>query len=244
MKLANPLYYPLSVLAGGVVLFFGVRLGGVSSWVMVPTAVLVSVGGASWRRSIEPEGLALENPALAKELDAVCNSATALAAKATDLRQEAGSLLTEGSMQLELLTAVQYTCDRVEELPQKIDRLSRRFQGSDSLLSVDELQGQVQEVRSKLRSREGVARQQLEQLEASLERNIQLARAGKDARDAQVISLSTAITEAAGTLQALQNKLRTADLHDSEQLQELRSLSQDLQLFQENVDVLVAKPVD
>ncbi|WP_026097607.1 hypothetical protein [Baaleninema simplex] len=242
MKLANPFYYPMSILAGGVVLFLGVRLANVSSIVMVPTAAIVSLAGASWRKSQEPEGLALENPDLDRELQSVRVSAANLASKAEELRQEAERLLTGGTVQMELLTAVQYACDRAHELPEKIDRLSHRLQGSDSLLSVEDLQRQLQEVRSKQASRRGVAQQQLSQLAASLERNIHLAQAGKDARDAQAISLFTAITESAGVLQELQNKLRTADLQDSEQLQELRSLSQDLQLFQENVDVLVSKP--
>ncbi|MGC9505751.1 hypothetical protein [Baaleninema sp.] len=242
MKLANPFYYPMSILAGGVVLFLGVRLANVSSIVMVPTATVVSLVGAYWRKSQEPEGIAVENPDLARELETVRVSAANLASKADELQQEAEGLLTGGTVQMELLTAVQYACDRAQELPEKIDRLSRRLQGSDSLLSVEELQRQLREVRSKKASRRGVAQQQLSQLAASLERNIHLAQAGKDARDAQAISLFTAITESAGVLQELQNKLRTADLQDSEQLQELRSLSQDLQLFQENVDVLVSKP--
>jgi hypothetical protein len=42
-------------------------------------------------------------------------------------------------------------------------------------------------------------------------------------------------------LQQLQNKLRTSDLTNSEQVNELQSLSAELNSFQENVDILVSK---
>lgn len=237
MKLANPLYYPFAVLAGGITLFVGVRLAKLSSVVMLPVAAAVATGGAMMRKSQEPEILSLDNPELEQQLQAVRQQAKTLADKANVLRLEASKLLTT---QLELLAAVQYACDRAGELPTKIDQLTHRLSGSDSLLSVNELQQQLSEVQTKLQSSSGVAREQLTKLADSLQRNIQLARQGQDARQAQVLSLSTLILDSAGVLQELQNKLRTADLTNSAEAMELRSLSDELSSFQENVDLLVS----
>ena len=239
LKLANPLNYPLAVLIGGIILFVGVRLVKLPSIVMLPTSVAIAFAGASVQKSREPERLNLGNPALERELESVKQQANKLAQKAENLRAEAEKLLTS-STQIGLLSAVQYACDRALELPAKIDQLARRLYGSDSLLSVSELQQQLGEVQTKQQRSSGIARQQLNQLSESLQRNLRLARQGQDARQAQVISLSTLITDSAGVLQQLQNRLRTSDLNNSEQIQELRSLSEELSSFQENVDLLVA----
>ena len=240
LKLVNPLNYPLAVLAGGIVLFVGVRLAKLPSVVMLPAAVAIALGGASVQKSREPERLDLGNPALERELEAVRQQANQLARLAETLRSEAEKLLTS-STQIGLLAAVQYACDRALELPPKIDQLARRLSGADSLLSLSELQQQLAQVQTKQQHSSGVTRQQLNQLAESLQRNLRLAQQGQDARQAQVISLSTLITDSAGVLQQLQNRLRTFDLNDSEQIQELRSLSEELSSFQENVDLLVSE---
>ncbi|MGF1478572.1 MAG: hypothetical protein ACFB4I_03665 [Cyanophyceae cyanobacterium] len=236
--IANPLRYPIAVLAGGIVLFVGVRLLQLPSAAMLPASAAIACLGSAFLKSREPERINLGNPALEQELQSVQQQAHRLAQQAESLRAEAEKLLTS-STQIDLLVAVQYACDRAIELPQKLARLVRRLHGADSLLSPQDLQQQLQEVQEKQRHSSGVARQQLDRLAESLRRNLTLARQGQDARQAQVISLSTLITDSAGVLQQLQNRLRTSDLQDSEQIQELRSLSEELSGFQENVDVLV-----
>ncbi len=240
MKLANPLYYPLPVLASAIALVLGVRLVKLPSVIVLSLSAVVATSLASWRKSQEPETLNLDNPELERELQSVRQQARLVAQKANDLRSEAAKLLTS-SVQMELLVAVQYTCDRAAELPAKIDQMARRLQGSDSLLSVSELQQQLVEVQSKLRSSSGVAKQHLSQLAESLKRNIQLAQQGQDTRTAQIVSFSRIIQDSAGVLQQLQNKLRTSDLSESEQLRELQLLSAELSSLQENVDFLVSK---
>lgn len=143
--------------------------------------------------------------------------------------------------QVELLATVQYACDRARELPSNISQLARRLSGGDSLLSVAQMRQQLQEVEAKLPHSRGVAQEQLQRLRQSLQRNLNLARQGRDARQAQVASLSTLILDTAGVLQQLQNKLRTADLTDSEETFALRSLGDELRSFQENVDLLVSR---
>ena len=238
MKTDNPLYYPLAVLTGGIILVGGVRFLALPNSIMLPVSAAVVTGGATVLKSRQGNILRLTNPALRRELKSVKKQADFLAKKARNLRTEAGKMLT-GIGDMELLAMVEYACDRATEVPEKIDRMAARLQGDDALLSIDELQGQLKEVRGKLSSSKGVAKQQLSQLEKSLNRNIQLASQGRDAREAQVVSLSTIIQESAGLLQQMQNKLRIADLSNSEDKQELQLLTQELRDFQESIDLLV-----
>ncbi|HIK17804.1 MAG TPA: hypothetical protein IGS53_21290 [Leptolyngbyaceae cyanobacterium M33_DOE_097] len=241
MKLANPLNYPLAVLAGGILLVAGVRIVRLPAPVVVSLATAVAIGGATFLKSQEVEPLNLDNPALERELLAVKQQAQDLAEKAADLRAEASRLLTN-SNQVDLLAAVQFACDRARELPTKIDELARRLHGANSLLSVANLQQQLHAAEARFqKTSDGVAREQLRQLTQSLERNIQLAQQGQDARQAQVLSLSRLIYDSAGVLQSMQNQLRTSDLADAEAAGALHTLSHELKLFQENVDLLVAK---
>lgn len=238
MKLTNPINYPLAILVAGIFLFLGVRIAKIPSLIILPLSVAIAYGGGLYLASKEPEKINLENPALEKELNNAKNQAQLLINKSENLRLEAQKLLQD-SWQLDLLTAVQYTCDRTLELPQKIDQLSRKLHGGDSLLSVEELNQQLTEVERKKQQSQGMTLQQLQQLENTLKNNIQLAREGQDARQAQVFSLVTIITELGGVLQNLQNKLRTSDLSNSEQIQELKGLSEELNKFQDNVDILI-----
>jgi hypothetical protein len=239
MKLANPLYYPFAVLSGGIILFAGVRFLNLPSALMLPISAAVTVAGAAVLKSREPEYFNLNNPGLERELQSVRQQAKVLADKAISLQMEAGQLLV-GISDMELLVAVQYSCDRAAELPIKLDEMVLRLLGDDSLLSPQELQRQLDEVQAKISRSSGAAKTQLIELSKSLCRNIQLARQGEDARQAQIISLSTVIQDSAGVLQQLQNKLRTSDLTNSEQTRELRELSENFRSFQESVDLLVS----
>lgn len=249
MKLTNPLYYPVAVLAGGVALIIGVRFIQLPSVIMLPFSAGVVVAGASYLKSREPESLELDNPELEREIQSVRSSALALVAQANELRLETKKLLTD-SFQVELLAAIQMSCDtifdgcqghRAIELPAKIDNLARRLKGNNALLSVDELQRQLVEVQQKLRSSSGIAKQHLSQLAESLKRNIQLAQEGQDTRLAQIVSLSTQIQDFAGVLQRLQTKLNTVDLTDAEQIAQLQALSDEMGSLRENMYLLVSK---
>lgn len=237
MNLANPFDYPLAVLASGVVLVIGVRFAQLPSVVMLPAAVAIATGSAMALKSREAETISWSDPELVRELQLVRTSARVLAERANNLRQEARKLLTH-SWQIELLAIVEYACERACELPSNIDKLARKLYSDNALLSTSDLQQQLQEVQAKLRSSSGVAREQLVQLASSLERNIQLSELGQDTRYAQVVSLETLIQDAAGTLQKLQNKLKSADLNDISQTGELRSLGEEFRSLQENVELI------
>jgi hypothetical protein len=180
-----------------------------------------------------------DNPALAREIYSVRQQAKLLLMKAEELRCEAQQTIT-ASAQLELLSTVEYTCDRLKELPDKIDRLTKKLQGSDSLLSPKELSQQLAEVRAKQNNSPDLAKEQLIQLANSLENNLKLARQGRDARQAQVVALNTLVIESAGILQQLQNRLRTFNLNNTEEIEELKRLSEELKSMQESVGLLIA----
>ena len=82
MKIANPLYYPLAVLAGGIVLVVGVRFLGLSNTVTLPTALAVTVVGATALKAREPDGEKRVKQQLQQELQVIQGSAQSLAGKA------------------------------------------------------------------------------------------------------------------------------------------------------------------
>ncbi len=53
LTLTNPLYYPIAVLAGGVILVAGVRFIGLPNFVALPAAAVVATGGAAVMKSKE-----------------------------------------------------------------------------------------------------------------------------------------------------------------------------------------------
>ena len=238
MKLANPLAYPLAVLAGGVFLVAGVRLVRLPSFVALPGAIALATAGATVFKSRAPESLGLDNANLEKELQQARQQVTQLVEQATGLKAESVDLLTE-THQVELLGIVQYACDHIQELPAKLEQLIKRLNRKGAILAVDDLQKQLREAEQKQRTSTGVAKAQWSRLVASLQRNIELAQQGEDAREAQVVSLSTLIVDAGGVLQQLQNKLRSADLSSDRQTDELRELGLELNNMQENMDVLL-----
>jgi hypothetical protein len=245
MKWINPLYSPAAVLVGCITLVLGVRLTKVSSVIVVPTAIAVSTLTAMLLSpavgKMSPAKNPAQNPAFETELAAMRQQAQTLAQKAQKLSAEAHQILST-SPYMELLGTVQFACERTCELPAKIDELTLRLQGEDSILSIGELQRQLREVQNKLKTNPGEAAQaQLHKLADSLQRNIQLTQQGQDARQAQVLSLSTLISESAGVLQTMKNQLRSLNLEDATQAAQLQSLSNELRDFQENLDLLVVR---
>lgn len=238
MKLANPLYYPISVLAGAIALVVGVRVLQLPNVVVVPSSVAIATIGAAIRKGQEPASLGLDDPQLEQQINSIRNQASTLATRAHDLRAEATHLLT-GADQMDLLGTVQYACDRAEELPHNIEHLAKRMKGNKSLLAPHELQRQLNDAKAQTLSSTGVAKEQWEKLASTLEWNLNLSQEGKDARQAQVVSLSTMIVQSAGVLQQLQNRLRTADLSDRTQSDEVRSLSNTFNSVQENLSFLI-----
>lgn len=238
MKIVNPLNYPLAILCACLCLIFGARIVKISPWLVVPITISFSFISAGYLAQKEPVKIELNNPILEKELNNAKIQAELLINKAENLRLEAQKLL-QNSSEMDLLTAVEYTCQRTLELPDKINKLTEKLAGGDSILSSQELNQQLEQVKIQQKNSKGRALIQLQQLENTLQNNLQLVREGQDAREAQVFSIVTIITEFAGVLQQLQNKLRSANLDNSEEIQELKDLNNELNNFQKSMDVLV-----
>ncbi|KKJ00361.1 hypothetical protein [Prochlorothrix hollandica] len=238
-KLANPLNYPLAVVVGGIVLVGGVRWMQWPSGVVLPTAIATTTVVAALRKTQEPETFDWGNAALERDFKTIQGNAQTLAQRAEILRSEASLRLTE-SHQMDLLVVVQLACDRAQELPDNIQALARKLQGQDSLFAVESLEKQLQQAQAQARQTDGMAHQQWQKVMASLQRNIQLAHQGQDARQAQMISLSSLILESAEVLQQLQLHLRSADLSNSADTDDLVSLSETLRGCQANVDLLIS----
>ncbi len=238
MNIANPLNYPVAVLVSGIFFVGGVRSQNISPLIMLPSAAAIAVGGATVLKTQSQRQINREIQAKIQEIEAIKARSQSIAEKAEILRQESEKNLTE-SNQIELLTAVQYGCNLALELPAKIETLASRLHGSDSLLAPQEIEKQLTEVKAKLDNSNGVARARLQELAASLENNLKLAKEGQDAREAQIASLSTLVSNSAGILQQLQNQLRNSNLNSSEQIEELLVLSDELKNIQEHVDLLI-----
>ena len=104
MKLANPLYYPLAVAAGGIVLVLTVRFANMPIALGLPISAAIATGGAVFLKRNEPESLGIGDPELELEIIAVKQQAIALTQQALVLRVESGKLLAEAD-QMDLLVA-------------------------------------------------------------------------------------------------------------------------------------------
>lgn len=228
VKITNPLNYPLAVLGGGICLFLGVRIMSLSSFLVIPASISFAlITSTILAQKSSENSLNLENKSLENELRLAKKEAQVLITKSENLRLEAKNLLRD-SWQMDLLTAVEYVCDRTLELPQQIEDLTRKLSGGDSLLSVEELEKKLEEVKKKQKQSDGLALNQLRKMESSINNNIILAKRGQSARQAQVFALINLITESEGILQELQNKLRTSDLNNSQTLNDLQELTNEL----------------
>ena len=139
LKLTNPFDYPIAILIGGLSLIVGVRILNLPNPIILPTAAAVATGSAIFIKSREPDTEKIAKQQLKQELQQIKLLAQEIVTKSEILLKEANQSLTIGDFQIDLLVAVQSACDRITELPQKIDILSQKISFSDSLFSPDEL---------------------------------------------------------------------------------------------------------
>lgn len=235
MKLVNPLYYPLSVLAGVVVMVVGTRVLSGSKLVVIPVALGVMGLGATVQKSQE-----WANPALVKPLQVAKQHALFVAEKAALIRQEAATRLS-GLDQIDVLAGIQASCERFKELPQRVDQFSRHLRETTALLPLEHLQEQLQEVKERQRHALGSTQEHLGRMAESLERAVAQVQQGEDSGQAQVANLTVALLDATAILQTLQNALR---VNTPEALETLGSVQQEMLALQETIDlVLTHRPV-
>ncbi|WP_414543263.1 hypothetical protein [Nostoc sp. CCY0012] len=242
MKLANPLYYPLSVLIGSIVLFIGVRLVQLPNQIIIPLSIGISLFFANFFQYREPKYFELDNPELEQEITAVQIAALTLANRANELRLEAKNLLTIAEHE-RLLATIERSCDRAIELPGKIRNIVWYLYGSNSLVSVGSLQRQLTEIQQKkMRLNSGyLEKQHLSKLAENIKRNIKLAKKGEDTRLSRIFTIYHLIEDYTVILERYDDKLSDANLINLEELQELQLLGDELKSLEEIIDLLVRK---
>jgi len=231
VPLINPLHYPTAIFCAALVLVVGVRVFWLPRWLML----LVALAGSYLLYQRERQRFPLADPALSREL--------------RELRQQVAFLVQAARLlvdapDLDLLVAVQEVCQQVQSLPQAVERRVQQLYQTDydAVLSVADLEKQLAQVRRQKQRVGQLAGAQLDQLEATLVRNLEYARMGEDTRIAQITALMTLVQNTAGILQQLQNQLRTFDIQNQEQLQHLHRLSETLQGFEQQMTMLVTRP--
>jgi glucose-6-phosphate-specific signal transduction histidine kinase len=221
LKLANPIHYPIAVAIGGLTLVLGVRLLRIPNPIIIPSALGVTVLGASVLKSRELDGEGQLQKTLEQELKEMETFSETLVTQSEEIRQEVSQKLAQESENLDTLVKVQEVCDRFAEVPSKIRKLSHKMTQKKSLLSWDKLTQKKADVDEKIQQSSGISRQQLEQLSATLEENLQQIEKGLDSRQSQVIYLNTLLQTSAGNLQQLYNNLHNYTGNNSEQFEQL-----------------------
>ncbi|MEY2976259.1 MAG: hypothetical protein RLZZ435_396 [Cyanobacteriota bacterium] len=242
LKLVNPFSYPLSITAGGLLLFLGVRWIALPSLVAMPLAAALTIATAYLRQHQEPSPEKERLSQVQSELEGVRRSAQNLREQAQTLQAQAKAILRQeqlSPLSMDILAAVQYGCDLAISLPEKVEMLAVKLPDTRSLLDATALQQQLQQVRSEKVKATGRSLASLERLEASLKRNLKLTTANQDDRQAQIHNLSALIQESAGVLQRLQNHLQTANLADTTQIDRLQALVEEMNQLQQEMDLFV-----
>lgn len=194
--LTDPLRHPLAMACAGLVLVIGVKVLPLGWLLALPLATLVAFGVAFQRREATLPDLIRRSFQLAGGADAVA--------------EEAGQRLIQ-AQDMGRLTAIQVCCQRVRELPSTLEQLHAGDHAarSSSLLSVGHLEQRLRQERKRLGRDTGSAvGRQRERLIQQLERNLSLARQGKEAGSLRVMAVSEHLESVAGDLQAMQVDLR------------------------------------
>ena len=199
--LTDPLRHPLAMAAAGAVLVIGVKLLPWGWLLAPPLALLVAFGMAHQRRQAT--------------LPDLIRRALQLAAGADAVSAEAGQRLIQvGS--IGRLTAIQICCQRVVDLPAKLERLGAAGTADaprSTLLSTRNLEQRLRQERQRLAREAGSdLKRQRERLVTQLERNLALAQQGMEAGSLRVMAVSEHLESVAGDLQELQVQLRQPEL--------------------------------
>ena len=193
--LTDPLRHPLAMALGGLVLVLGVKLLPFGWLLGPPLAVATAFAVASQRHEATLPDLIRRCLQLSAGADAVAT--------------EAGERLT-GSDSMARLTAIQYCCQRVHELPSTLEQLrAGELSTRSTLLSANHLEQRLRKERQRLARESGTdLGRQRERLVRQLERNLTLVKQGTEAGSLRLIALSEHLESLAGDLQALQVQLR------------------------------------
>lgn len=257
MKLINPLQFPLAMASGAGVVLAGVMFGHMPATPMLAVGVFVSFVAAGVQNKLSqqvPERVQKQLKAQLKETlsigsvekalptshQKVLDEALALKSRADELRAQALERL-DGAHQLDLLGTLMYACDRAGELPDRLRPMLQRMASEKPVASTLELQQKVQEAEALRAGAKGKAREELERLIATRQVNLRMAEQDGEARDAQLMALSTAVEEATGVLLSLQTRLLRSNLESVEETRALKRLGEEFQGVDERLGALMVQ---
>jgi hypothetical protein len=206
--LVNPLDDPWAVAAAGLLLVALHRLTALGLPLSVLIAVVASLGLAKLRTRRSRRGERLRDSRVTAGIEAALQRASQLALQAELLSSEAVARFQDAS-HLELLGVVQLCCERLRGLPERIAQ-RRPLLESDGgiLLPVDELQRRLERAGEELRQESSATlKRERQRLVDQLQRNLDAARSGMDAREARLLALSTRLEQIDGGLRHLQQQV-------------------------------------
>ena len=191
----NPLHHPAAMAIAGAVLVTSVRVFMVSWWLALPLALLAGFTIAHQRRESTPPSLSRRSLQLAQAARHLAYESSQRLSRAEDLGR---------------LSAVQLCCQRVMELPPRLNALQADPAATErSLLSADNLEKRLRhEQRQLLHDRGTALGRQRQRLVQQLERNLRLAQQGVAAGRLWAMAMAELLEGVAGDLQTLQVNLR------------------------------------
>jgi chromosome segregation ATPase len=205
---ANPLDDPLAMAAAGLLLVLLVRLTPLGLPLALLVGAIAAAGLAMLRAQHASRGERLRDRRVGESIDAALQRAAQLAVQAELVSDEAMARFQDPG-HLEPLGMVQLCCERLRGIPERIgERRPLLESGGGILLSVDALQSRLSREREQLRH-EGspTLRRQRQRLVDQLQRNLDAARSGMDAREARLLALSTRLEQIDGGLRHLQQQV-------------------------------------
>jgi predicted membrane chloride channel (bestrophin family) len=223
MKLANPLHYPLAVLAGAGVLFVGVRAVDLPPYVAIPSAIGVAIAGSTFiqSRSRQPQ---------LKDIKAVGAS---LSTQSRQLQADAVKLVRAAD-RIDLLAQVESICDRALSLSLKVETLSLpETDGSKTAEELARVEAKLTEVRQKAKTSTGKIAVSWQELADTLTFHVNSLKEGKTVEEERVIALTSTAYKAKAALQRLDNWLKAPKESD-----ELEAIDLEFQSLHTGFDLL------
>jgi hypothetical protein len=204
----DPLADPLAVAAAGLLLVLLTRLTSLGLPMALLIAALMAEGLAMVRVQGGRRGERLRDRRVRETIDGLLQRATQLAIQAGGVSGEAVARFRDPA-HLEPLGVVQLCCDRLRALPERIGQCRTLLEsGGGILLSAEDLEARLGREREALRREASpTLKREREGLVDQLNRNLEAARFGMDAREARLLALSTRLERIDGGLRHLQQQV-------------------------------------
>jgi len=204
----QPLDRPLAIAAAGLLLVALTRLTPLGLLPSLLIAAPVAVGLSQLQARPRSRAERRREQRVDASIETALQRVAQLALQAELLSGEALSRWQQPD-QLEPLALVQLCCERLRELPARIQQRRALLEsGGGILLPLENLQARLQREREQLRREASPSlRRERQRLVDQLARNVEAADFGLDAREARLLALATGLERIDGGLRQLQLQL-------------------------------------